>query len=258
MAKKRHPKPALRAAGLNLAIDVPDGGSVKVQVDERSTLRSAMIDQLPPLFTVHCGFERIAIPDGSGSPYSHGDPAWHSLCSLRVDDDGRELFLNGITAEILSADTTGLATGLTEAQAWGDKYGKAAALILGERLPVLEGGGWTTAACPLPGLQVPPGGWDAAIPALPIDLPRGFEGYLWKSHWCPGSLDNTPFPYKATLSKQFGASGYPLARGQRLDLALVVAASTLDNSAAEKSLFGICSVQLHFMSTRRSSNRLRE
>lgn len=223
----------------------------------RQTLRPALVDDLPELFTLEAGFSSLSA-DETANPDL---PTWLELMRVSPDDPaiGQELFLNGVTIEQMSADTAGALTGPVTACPWGDKYGRGAAIVVGVNLPCMpiRNNGttsWIQSAFEYPGMGGTPAtdaDWnpgiehDIGIATNPLGIVRR-QRFLFTLGWVQGSITDA-FPYQRIVPRSFGALGRRIGFGEALQVALVLRQNTFDGS--ECCINGHCNIQLHFATT---------
>ena len=215
----------------------------------KQTARPALLDDLPELITRECGFQQLAVDNVSNLTM----PIWCELMRIDPREIGQELFLTGVTIEQLSADTAG--TLGSSALAWGDRWGRGAALVIGTNLPTLAAvpavdennvPQWIQAPFDYPGMgqDQAAGNFEDADNQYHNVMER--SRYLMTLGWVQGTATDT-YPYSRIVPRSFGAFGKRIGTGEMLQVCLVLRKGTF--AADTGFIYGHCNIQLHFGAT---------
>jgi len=197
--------------------------------------RSPLADILPTFETLAGWFRAIEV-DAPSIPT--GNFAWFGLSRTIIHaTNDQEIWLAGITAELMPPDVDGAAGG--SALAWGESTGLGAALVVGANLPI-QLGQWTASPATVAGLG------DSAINTVGTQCRP-----LWSTTFPTGKMTDST-PNKWHIAKNFAPLVYRFAAGSSLDIALVVNRVPIDGETG--TIYGYASVQANVGQTEPRSN----
>ncbi len=257
MSRIPHPNPLLARAGHTVgqptAAERRDGSTLP-ESTPRGTARAALLDDLPEMVNHEFGFSSLIVDAFSNLKF----PAWIELGRVVPQDLNYELFLNGMTIEQMSADTAAIALGPATPIAWGDKWGRGAAIVIAMNVPGTSPAIASNNPNAFP-VEMPfnyPGMGDAGGGVLDWTnsggVSAGVNGVgsrrnlLFTLGWVQGSMSDTT-PYTRVVPRSFGAFGKRIGEGEMLQVFLVLRKGTFTGGTV--SINGHCNIQLHLGTT---------